>query len=1432
MTYTLIGVTGSNLDEIYSVKIGSTYYSLIGPYLNTGDFTRSLSGTQNAYFTKITSGDNTSIFILAPPIHRGGDKLLLISNDSVLDLGASTFASFSITTSDITPNPQFIGNSITIQGADLLGVESVTFGNNATTRSFTFSPDGKSINNCIVPEDAGSGFLKVTNFVASEGVSSIPFFPFPRIDTLTYYTGIIGGTVTIIGKSFNHVTGVRFNSVLSKSFTVDSNYQITAIVPSGNVNGPISVSGYTGTFDVSDFEFNAIPFITGQSPLTGKRGAATTLLMTGAIPEILHAVETGVGVNTGYLVQFNGFNATGLFYFDGRNLTGIVPAKTKEGTVGIVKDNTLETYLSNYSFKISGINPTIDFILSADGFTGSSSFNLYGKDFFTTTGLALKHIDSNKIYDLPTGTIKGFKISQIGDRDDEFIVAVNGLTGIFPERTTASSIALQEGTYSPIFTDAQGFASEFVSPTGDFYFATKPSITGFRPTSGYLTSAISVFGTGLYPKTLARLEVTGKRISLARMSTVGGSNRTGLLQLKDSNNLEDILFPSTENPKELVTGFLYFENAFYAGGYATGNASGIAPFTIFGPPFISGFAPQNASVGDTVILSGLGFRDVQSVNLSSTNYSISSFNVVSTTGVNFLITDEIYRKSRGGDRINITASGGLASSVGILSLKGIPPVASGFHPQPAIRPFETILTGENLKDVIRINFSGSSSVGAVVSLNLSTSVQADTAFVTGSGIGTGVFLKFLSPGSVLNNEFAEIVSLDGISFQSLTRFRNEPSVVFTISGYSGLRNSFSGFAGDVFGITGSGFNSSSADIEFGTGDAGSGLFKRIKTQARVSDLFMTGLLEPGMNGLIRVTGSLSGETLSQQLEPDNNLVLFPQISGVGSTTMTEDDVFVVSGINNFNFTDTAFSRGDISGRFVPQIRLAITGCRYGNTTGIVEYINYDVSGLQIKDGNVIFSGRINSEFAGTGRLFLINPSDSQAVPQNSPYLNNGFDSFKNSFLNLSGFTDRTYLSRALDSFNETVTINEKQATISGFSPIKSALESLVTISGTSLRAVTGVAIFSGSTVSSSSAPKGYVSRYKSTERPENFSDIAFSVPADYLLSSGKIRLLSKNHSVDSNNFLTLIPQTTSFGFSPRSGVAGDQITLNGDDFSSVTQVFFKTDYLAISGVFSLVNENQIIVTVPGEGQLPAPQTVFITVNKTVDLFDTQNAAGAGGIILGEFEVRQGSEKFFGNIRVTGFISGSNFLGTGAGGRPTVNGSGVVLVDEVFGNIRATGFISGSNFLGSGAGGRPTVNGSGVLLVGEAAAGGGGGISITGGLDTDSASQIFTGNGVISLFGLNSGIHTGIKGSTQQIRSASVLVSIDGLMQNPVEHYAIIDPLGGASYSGLQFASVPITGADIEVRRFGDTVTIEITGLTGQAAGITANQAIIYALVLG
>jgi len=1415
MTYTFLTITGQNLEEIYAVKIGATNYSLVGPYLSTGDFIKSVTGTTDTFFTKISGN---IISILTPPIHRNGEIIKLISNDRILELTDTVFANATPVITGVFSNPERIGNSIKILGRDFLGAQTVIFGNDAAVFDFKVIPDGKTIVDCVVPEDAGSGFLKVVNFNNITGTSLFPFYPFPRIDTTSEstVTGVIGGSVNIIGKSFNHVTGVRFNSVLAESFTIDSNFKITATVPSGAVNGRIAVSGHSGTFSFSNYDFEAIPLITGQSPLTGERKKATTLLMTGAIPEILFASKTGEP--TGYAVLFRGENASGTFFLKDGNLTGIVPAKAKKGIVSIFKNKFGETYRSDYIFNISGIVPSnlkvIGNIRAANtGVTGTSprlNFKITADDLFDITGVSLHHLESNKIYNLPTGN-PGFSI-ELKEQDIESEIYFRGLTGKFFERTSSTTSNLTEGAHNIILIEGSKTEYTYSGSSGSFYLASPVSIGGFGPLSAHLGQKISVTGTGLYAKTIVsyHCHATGtgafSKIALAEGTQFKNfaGNRSGFFNIPKTSDIKLQIFPSYgDGPqplgisKEFVTGFLTFKNTFY-NNIGNGNHDKIVPFTVFSPPFISGVSPNIGRVGDTVTVSGYGFKDVTDLKLqgpspTKLSFPISTFTIENTKIAKFTISQSVFDgAAKGFNQVEIINPGGESLSRGTILLKDALPIGSGFTPQPAREGDPVIFTGFNLKNVSVLAFTGTDN--PIVTLSKNPRGPLDRSnFVTGFEVGTGIFLKFLSPFDVKSDEFVTLVTSDGDVVTSLTKFRNEFPTIFTISGLSGLANSFTGMLGDVFGITGSGFTSASAKIFLGTENTNDFLFKQAANQQIVNNNFIKATIEPGMNGALQVSGFKDGDSQISNLV--ENLILIPQISGVKSKNLTEGDTFVVTGINNFNFSG-AFT-GDINLREAPQIKLAITGVRYGSTNGEVEYINYNVSGFRKVNSDLEFSGMVNSEFAGTGRLFLIHPNDlfslgDGTIEYDSRYIyNNEF--FKN------GLT-KNFLPRILNTFDQTVTINEKKSTLSGFSPSVAQLEAIVNISGTSLRAVTGVALFSGSTVSSSSIPFNYECLYNYSERrdeltdeniydyPINYGSIKFTVPADYALSSGRIRLFSKNFTTDSDKFLKIFKTPNANSISPTGGVAGDLITLNGSSFNNITGVkFVDLDGESASGIFSIIDDTKINVIVPNEGRLPAPQIVSIIINNEF-----------AGFNIGQFEVRQGSEKFLGNIVVTENISGANFLGSGAGGRPTVNGSGVLLVGE------AT--------LGTTLG---TILGAGPI------------ISITGGLDTDSASQIFTGDGSKKLFGLNSGIHTGIKGSTQQIRSSSVLVSIDGLMQNPVEHYTIIDPLGGTNYSGLQFTSIPISGADIEVRRFGDTVTVDITG-----NGISKKQSIIYALVLG
>jgi hypothetical protein len=69
----------------------------------------------------------------------------------------------------------------------------------------------------------------------------------PTITSFSPISGAAGSSVTITGTNFTGATSVEFGGIASKSVTVDSSTQITAVVPAGAVTGPIGVGAPSGT---------------------------------------------------------------------------------------------------------------------------------------------------------------------------------------------------------------------------------------------------------------------------------------------------------------------------------------------------------------------------------------------------------------------------------------------------------------------------------------------------------------------------------------------------------------------------------------------------------------------------------------------------------------------------------------------------------------------------------------------------------------------------------------------------------------------------------------------------------------------------------------------------------------------------------------------------------------------------------------------------------------------------------------------------------------------------------------------------------------------------------------------------------------------------------------------------------------------------------
>ena len=166
---------------------------------------------------------------------------------------------------DFTPPSGPVGTSVTINGSGFTGATDVKFsGTSVGSGNFTVV-SGVQIT-ATVPSGAATGPISVAT-PGGTATSSTDFTvtssPTPSIGGFSPSSGPVGTPVTISGSGFTGATDVRFNgtSAGTGNFTVDSDAQITASVPSGATTGPISVTTPGGN-ETSSTDFTVIPLTT------------------------------------------------------------------------------------------------------------------------------------------------------------------------------------------------------------------------------------------------------------------------------------------------------------------------------------------------------------------------------------------------------------------------------------------------------------------------------------------------------------------------------------------------------------------------------------------------------------------------------------------------------------------------------------------------------------------------------------------------------------------------------------------------------------------------------------------------------------------------------------------------------------------------------------------------------------------------------------------------------------------------------------------------------------------------------------------------------------------------------------------------------------------------------------------------------------------
>jgi hypothetical protein len=125
-----------------------------------------------------------------------------------------------------------VGTTVAITGSGFTGATAVQF--NSTSAAYTVNSDTSVT--ATVPTGATTGPITVTTPNGS-GASTSPFTVTavvgkPQISGFSPTSGKRGSKVVITGKNFSAVTVVKLGT-FAASFTVDSDTQISAYVPSG-----------------------------------------------------------------------------------------------------------------------------------------------------------------------------------------------------------------------------------------------------------------------------------------------------------------------------------------------------------------------------------------------------------------------------------------------------------------------------------------------------------------------------------------------------------------------------------------------------------------------------------------------------------------------------------------------------------------------------------------------------------------------------------------------------------------------------------------------------------------------------------------------------------------------------------------------------------------------------------------------------------------------------------------------------------------------------------------------------------------------------------------------------------------------------------------------------------------------------------------------
>lgn len=561
--------------------------------------------------------------------------MLLLFQTLAVVIAPAALAAPVINANGCTPTSGPVGTTVTITGTGFATVNRVEY-NGTDDTSFTVNQAGTQITS-TVPTGATDGPLTVTDNGSGGGTASCGNFDVtatqaPTISGFSPTSGPVGTSVVITGTNFTGATAVRFNGT-SATFTVNSSTQITATVPAGATDGPITVQNSAGTATTSPTSFDvtaqAAPTISSFNPTSGPVGTSVVI--------------TGNNFTGATAVRFAGTSAT-FTVNSSTQITATVPSGAGTGAISVTTPSGTGT--SSSSFTVTVGAPVITSFNPASGCVGSS-VTLTGTGFsgataVTFNGLAAASFNvssSTRITAVvPTGATTGriavtaptgtgtsttnFTVTQCAPtivsftptngpvgtsvviNGDDFTgtvtVRFNGVNAAFTVNSDAQITAtVPAGATTGRITITNGVGTG--SSSSDFVVTAAPTITSFSPATGPVGTTVTINGTNLTGTTAVRFNGVA-----ASTFTVNSATRI-----------------TATVPAGATTGRITVTNS-------AGTATSATDFTVAPIPAITGFSPAFGRVGTLVTITGSDFTGATAVQFNGVS---AAFTVVSSTQI-------------------------------------------------------------------------------------------------------------------------------------------------------------------------------------------------------------------------------------------------------------------------------------------------------------------------------------------------------------------------------------------------------------------------------------------------------------------------------------------------------------------------------------------------------------------------------------------------------------------------------------------------------------------------------------------------------------------------------------------------------------------------------------------------------------------------------